>query len=619
MPRRILGVIVLVICTQVARATVITNTRPEIAQMAGLWEVNTIQISPLANAQYPAYGTSNWQYCFPNAGTSTDGDLHHNMAVDASGTGKNGNNIGNSPVVAEVVNATSTQVSYINSLCTAKNHLVVPRGIFRFYTEHGSEVHFELHPITEHLTYNGSAFVVDSTYRQNIKNVAYATGYALSTYQQLVQGVNQTVTATVLADDNRVVFTYPTGAGCDTMNYPQYDGVVVQTLTNDFCSQYFTFLPTNSPAGAISGARVMRCRIVTNTLAASVASGLVSNMPVTVNALNRVDFIGVSNVIAFLSANQSTSFVRPIEFITLGLTALGPIPPPSANFSGSPTNASAPVTVTFTDTSTGSITNRSWNFGDGGTTNTTAMSVQYTYNSPGTNTVTLIVRGLGGSSTNTKPNYVAVSSAGSAPPVADFIANPTSGTETIAVNFTDMSTGMITNRSWDFGDGSTTNVTTSAIVHTYSVGSYDVMLVVAGPGGVSTNEEPNYINVLTLFQSWQIQYFGSTNNPAAAPDADPLGKGMSNSNQFLAGLNPTNPASIFQMIGVAPTNNDVLITWKTAGGRTNVVQAAPDPGGVYSNISANIIITGSGDTITNYLDVGTVNARTRYYRVRLVP
>src|SRR5262249_15871603 len=43
---------------------------------------------------------------------------------------------------------------------------------------------------------------------------------------------------------------------------------------------------------------------------------------------------------------------------------------PVALFSGSPTNGAAPLTVTFTDTSTGTITNRNWSFGDGGVTNT---------------------------------------------------------------------------------------------------------------------------------------------------------------------------------------------------------------------------------------------------------
>jgi sugar lactone lactonase YvrE len=38
---------------------------------------------------------------------------------------------------------------------------------------------------------------------------------------------------------------------------------------------------------------------------------------------------------------------------------------------------------------------------------------------------------------------------------------------------------------------------------------------------------------VTPYAAWQLQYFGCTTCPNAAPDADPLGKGMSNWNQFL--------------------------------------------------------------------------------------
>jgi len=89
---------------------------------------------------------------------------------------------------------------------------------------------------------------------------------------------------------------------------------------------------------------------------------------------------------------------------------------PSARFSGSPTTGPAPLTVTFSDSSTGTITNRFWNFGDGATTNTTLTSLQYTYHAAGTNTVTLIVSGPLGASTNTQPNYVVVTAPDTTPP-----------------------------------------------------------------------------------------------------------------------------------------------------------------------------------------------------------
>jgi PKD repeat protein len=90
------------------------------------------------------------------------------------------------------------------------------------------------------------------------------------------------------------------------------------------------------------------------------------------------------------------------------LTGVGVVAP-SAAFSASPTNGLAPLTVNFTDTSTGTITNRFWQFGDGTTTNTAATSVTHTYG-PGTNTVRLTVSGPVGTSTLTRTNFIAAAS-----------------------------------------------------------------------------------------------------------------------------------------------------------------------------------------------------------------
>jgi autotransporter-associated beta strand protein len=212
------------------------------------------------------------------------------------------------------------------------------------------------------------------------------------------------------------------------------------------------------------------------------------------------------------------------------------------------------------------------------------------------------------------------------PPVAGFTASPTNGVAPLAVTFTDTSTNTITDWYWDFGDGGTTNFAAATNpVHTYSAGSYTVTLVVSGPGGVSTNTRPNYITVLTPFQSWQMQYFGCTDCPQAAADADPDGDGMSNGAEFLAGTDPTNSLSGLRIISTEQQGDDVVITWTTAGGRTNAVQAtAGDADGGYTtnfiDLSELIILPGSGDTTTNYVDVaGATNAPARYYRIRLVP
>jgi PKD repeat protein len=213
----------------------------------------------------------------------------------------------------------------------------------------------------------------------------------------------------------------------------------------------------------------------------------------------------------------------------------------------------------------------------------------------------------------------------SVPLAADFTGSPSSGPVPLIVTFSDTSTGSITNRFWDFGDTGTTNVTTNTVSHTYAAGTYPVTLIVSGPGGSDTNTKPNYITALTTFQSWQIQYFTSTNNPAAAASADPDGDSCNNLCEFSAGTNPTNSASSFRITSVAAQGSNVLVSWSTAGGRTNALQATDGLlGGSYStnflDISPFVIIPGSGDTTTNWPDAGgATNVPSRYYRIRLVP
>ena len=247
----------------------------------------------------------------------------------------------------------------------------------------------------------------------------------------------------------------------------------------------------------------------------------------------------------------------------------------SASFTGAPTNGTAPLAVTFTDTSTGIITNRFWDFGDSTTTNVTTNVVTHVY-AAGTYTVTLIVTGPGGASTDTQPDYV---TAVTPPPMAGFAATPTNGTAPLSVTFMDSSTGSISNRFWDFGDTTTTNVTTNVVSHVYAAGAYTVSLIVSGPGGASTNTKPAYITCLTPFQAWQVEYFDSTNNPNATLTADADGTGQNNLFKYVAGLDPTNPASVFLLTVGGLTNQptqQTLVFQPEVTGRTYTPQFSTD-------------------------------------------
>ena len=79
---------------------------------------------------------------------------------------------------------------------------------------------------------------------------------------------------------------------------------------------------------------------------------------------------------------------------------------PVADFTANPTSGKSPLTVNFSDQSTGNVISRSWSFGDGGTS--TDQNPSHTYSIPGIYTVSLTVSGPGGSDTETKPDYITV-------------------------------------------------------------------------------------------------------------------------------------------------------------------------------------------------------------------
>ncbi len=76
------------------------------------------------------------------------------------------------------------------------------------------------------------------------------------------------------------------------------------------------------------------------------------------------------------------------------------VAPPVALFTAGPITGTAPLNVTFTSSSTGSISSYAWSFGDGGAAST--ANANHTYSSAGTYTVTLTVSGAGGTSSASK-------------------------------------------------------------------------------------------------------------------------------------------------------------------------------------------------------------------------
>jgi uncharacterized protein (TIGR02145 family) len=164
---------------------------------------------------------------------------------------------------------------------------------------------------------------------------------------------------------------------------------------------------------------------------------------------------------------------------------------PDAEFLGSPTSGVFPLTVNFIDQSGNNPTSWHWNFGDGNTSN--EQNPEHIYQDAGSYTVSLNVSNEYGSDTETKPDYIQVTSGGNAP-VANFTASPTNGSAPLTTYFTDQSTNDPTSWYWDFGDGGTSNDQNPE--HTYFVsGNFTVSLTVANDYGSDTETKTNYITI----------------------------------------------------------------------------------------------------------------------------
>ncbi|MCP3917774.1 MAG: PKD domain-containing protein [bacterium] len=163
---------------------------------------------------------------------------------------------------------------------------------------------------------------------------------------------------------------------------------------------------------------------------------------------------------------------------------------PTADFSADPTLGAKPLTVSFTDLSTGIPSLWTWDFGDGATSSSATPS--HTYSFAGDYTVSLTVTNPFGSDTHTIIDYIEVRN--SPLPQADFVGAPTSGQAPLTVDFTDLSTGYITEWRWQFDDG--TESTAQHPSHTFtSPGLYSINLTVTNPEDCDEVEFEDYILV----------------------------------------------------------------------------------------------------------------------------
>ncbi|NQU12387.1 hypothetical protein HQ590_16450 [bacterium] len=202
-------------------------------------------------------------------------------------------------------------------------------------------------------------------------------------------------------------------------------------------------------------------------------------------------------------------------------------------------------------------------------------------------------------------------------------------TPTLSVSGTITNSGLITT-TLDHVDpvfgGSWYHTTWSNLVVTLTdIGTVEVTITAAPSGGVvdallikTAATNPDSVGD-GIPDWWRQQYFGgdgSTTNERSCATCDSDGTGQNNLFKYVAGLDPTNSASVFRLetedVPGQPTHQ-ALIATPAATGRTYTPWFTTDPGGPWSPLLTCVGPVTNGNQIT-MTDTNAVDPR-KFYRI----
>jgi len=174
--------------------------------------------------------------------------------------------------------------------------------------------------------------------------------------------------------------------------------------------------------------------------------------------------------------------------------------PPMADFTVLPDSACGPMTVNFTNNSSGIALSYNWDFGNGQTSNLqnpSAVTYNPSYIADTIYYIVLAVTNFCGTVTHIDSVIVMPS------PTAIFGPDFDTGCSPFTANFASTSLGLPDSYYWDFGNGVTSFTTDSLFQQTFTTGNtptdYNIMLVVFNECGVDTayhtiTATPNNVN-----------------------------------------------------------------------------------------------------------------------------
>jgi len=132
------------------------------------------------------------------------------------------------------------------------------------------------------------------------------------------------------------------------------------------------------------------------------------------------------------------------------------------------------------------------------------------------------------------------------------------------------------------------------------------------PGSVWVLWTPDASAARLTSDEWRVNFFGPTNSPAAADDADPDGDGASNAQEYTDGTNPVDALSVLQLW--QNTEGDVLrLSWLSAPNKVYVIDGANSAGGPWTAVISGVV----GDGYVQ--QVNAPPPRAPFYRIRVQP
>ena len=329
------------------------------------------------------------------------------------------------------------------------------------------------------------------------------------------------------------------------------------------------------------------------------------------------DSTGFSNTAVDLNSDGFADSPYATQYFTdpLPLVPVGQRPkvPPVASFTATPTSGVAPLAVQFTDTSTGPVTARTWDFGDG-TTASAEQNPEHTFASAGTYTVSLTLTNQDGTDTGSVEITVA-----DPVPVAAFTATPTQGTVPLSVTFTDQSQNAPTEWRWDFETDGIVDSTAQNPTHTYTgAGTFTVTLTVTSAAGSDSETSTVTVNLPPAptadaggpytgveGSAVTLSAAGSAGTGIASYDWDFNGDGTYDRTTSTATTEYTWPDDVDGMVGVRVT--DAYGQQAVATAQTSIANAPPVvEAGPELSATAGIPVTFAG----TFTDAGAADTHT---------